>query len=127
MIISKKQIEAVLKLDGDAKYRHFIKRVTNTMEVFALYDNGWALALDGESKVFPVFPAKEYAELLKNNEWANYEATMIPLDEFINDLLPKLQEEKILIGVLYSSDNLSTTSFATQVISDINIELENYQ
>lgn len=127
MRISQKQIESVLKLDANGKYNHFIKRVTNTMEVFALYQDGWALASDGEHPVFPVFPAKEYAELCANGEWAGYEVIMIPLDEFMNELLPKLKKANTLIGIFYSPNGSSTTPKIEQVIGDLNIELKDYE
>lgn len=127
MKINQRQIEAVIALPGPKRYEHFIKVVTDWEEVWGLYRNDWALAAtDDGQKVFPVWPAKEYAELCKENEWSSYEAKSFSLSDFMNELLPNLKSDGVLVGVFYTHLNKGATPAVDQVMADLNRELENY-
>jgi hypothetical protein len=92
--ISPKQIEAVLKLSGPSRYDHFIKRVVDSQRAWGLWDEGWAMGSDDLGKqTFQLWPAKEYAALSAAGLWAGYEPAEIPLEDLVNELLPKLQED----------------------------------
>ena len=43
---SPKEVEAVLRLDGPARYQHFLKRVVDTEAAWGLWKDGWALMAD---------------------------------------------------------------------------------
>lgn len=127
MKISQKQIDAVSALAGPKRYEHFIKVVADRQEVWGLYKDGWALAAtDDGQKVFPVWPAKEYAELCAEKEWRGYEAEPFSLDDFMSELLPNLQSDRVLIGIFYTPLNNGITPEIEQVLSDLERELENY-
>lgn len=127
MRISQKQIDAVIALESTKRYRHFIKVIADTQEVWGLYKDGWALAgTEDNQKVFPVWPAKKYAELCAENEWVGYEAEPFSLDDFMNELLPTLKDDEVLIGVFYTPLDNGVTSEIGQVLKDLEFELENY-
>lgn len=127
MKITQKQIESVTGLPGEKRYRNFVKTVSDWEVVWGLYQNGWALAAtsDGQ-KVFPIWPAKEYAELCAEKEWEGYEPESFSLEEFVNELLPNLKNDGILPGVFYTPQDKGVTPTVDQLIEDINQELENY-
>jgi hypothetical protein len=94
MTINPKQMSAVSALSGSERYAHFIKRVVDTEQVWGLYDNGWAMAqTDDQIEVFPLWPAKEYAELCAEKEWAGYTSRSFSVDELLNELIPNLKNE----------------------------------
>ncbi|MEQ1187758.1 MULTISPECIES: DUF2750 domain-containing protein [Acinetobacter] len=127
MKISQKQIDAVIALEGAKRYKHFIKVIADTQEVWGLYKDGWALAgTEDNQKVFPVWPAKEYAELCAEHEWGGYEAELISLDDFMNELLPTLKDDEVLIGIFYTPLNNGVTPEIEEVLNDLELELENY-
>jgi len=127
MKISQKQIESVIALPGPKRYEHFVKIVADWEEVWGLYQDGWALAAtDGGQKVFPVWPAKEYAALCAEKEWAGYEPESFPLADFMNELLPNLKNDGVLLGVFYTPSDTGVTLTVDQVLEDLNQELENY-
>ena len=127
MKLSQKQIDAVIALEGSKRYKHFIKVIADTQEVWGLYKDGWALAgTEDNRKVFPVWPAKEYAELCAENEWVGYEAEPISLEDFMNELLPTLKDDEVLIGIFYTPLNNGLTPEIGQVLNDLELELENY-
>jgi hypothetical protein len=127
MKINPKQLEAVLALPGAERYNHFIKVVADWQEVWGLYSDGWALAsTDNGQQVFPMWPAKEYAEACAKNEWQGYEPKVFSLDDLMGELLPKLKKDGVLPGIFFTPVSKGVTPTVDQFINDLNIELENY-
>lgn len=127
MVLHPKQIEAVLRLPGPERYKHFIKQVADTEKVWGLYKDGWALAATGDgTEVFPVWPAKEYATLCAKDEWLGFEPSEISLNDFMNELLPKLKAGGKLPGVFYTPNDKGVTLEIRQLLADLEKELENY-
>jgi len=127
MSISQKQISSVVSLKGQQRYEYFVKMVVDREEAWGLYQDGWALAAtENGQQVFPLWPAKEYAQLCVNREWMDYVPAPIPLVELMNDLLPKLRADGILPGVFYTPSDVGVTPTIDQLLEDLNEELENY-
>ncbi len=124
---SEQKIEALLSLPAPERYDYFIKRVAELETVWGLYQDGWALAAtdDGRS-IFPVWSERQFAELCATRDWAGYEPAEIPLQDFIEELLPKLQADGVELGVFYTPNDRSVVPRFQQVIDDINHELERY-
>lgn len=97
MRVNAKQMQAVLALPGIKRFEHFIKVVADWQEVWGLYQDGWALAAaDNGTTVFPLWPAKVYAQVCVANEWAGYEPRSISLSDFTEVLLPKLKLDGVV-------------------------------
>lgn len=122
-----KQMAAVLALPGAKRFEHFIKVVADQQVVWGLYQNGWALAAadDGET-VFPLWPAKEYAEVCASGEWSGYEPRPITLSDFLEKLLPKLRIDGVLPGVFFTPASKGVTPSADEVKSALEAELQKY-
>lgn len=127
MNINSKQIAQVMSLSGEKRYQHFIKVIADWEIVWGLYDKGWALSeTDDKERVFPVWPAKEYAELCAENEWSGYEARSFSLEEFLSDFIPSLINDSVLIGVFSTPKQESVAVSGEQLINDLEVELDNY-
>jgi hypothetical protein len=97
---TQKEIEAVLKLDGPARAKHFVKRVLDAEAAWSLWKNGWPLlATSDETPVLPLWPAREYAELHRNGDLAEYELDEIHLEDLLDNVLPMLAEQGVLVGI----------------------------
>ena len=126
--VSEKEIEAVLRLDGPARFKRFIKVVADTEEAWGLWDDGWALLEDDSgAQVFPLWPAREYAELCREPDWTNYKATPIAVDDLLSELLPKLRAQGILAGVFPTPTGRGTTPDLDTLESALREELEQYE
>jgi hypothetical protein len=124
MKISPKQIENVLALPGPKRYSHFIKVAADQRTVWGLFSEGWALASDNNGEpAFPVWPAREYAELSAVGLWTGYEPREIDLDTFLESLLPKLRNSNTLLGVFPTPHEKGVTPQLSQVESDLRSEL----
>jgi hypothetical protein len=127
MKISKIQMESMLRLPANARYKHFVKVVVDWEEAWGLYNDGWALAsTDDGVQVFPLWPAREYAELCAAGEWLKFVAKPISLRYLVGELLPALKEDGILPGVFCLPSDKGVTPAASDLLSDLNEEIKKY-
>jgi hypothetical protein len=97
------QLEATLRLSGPERYAHFLTEAAGTRQVWALYDEGWALAESSAGqRVLPIWPAKAYAERCAVGIWAGYRPRAIPLDELFDHLIPHLVATGTEPGIFYT-------------------------
>lgn len=122
--ISLKEQEAVLRLDGPARYKYFVGKVCDRGEVWGLYAEGWAMqgTVNGE-KCFPVWPTREYAAACAHEAWANYEPESIEVHEFLDELIPMLQEDGIQIAIFSTPSGKGVIPSLSQLSLDIFEEL----
>lgn len=125
--VSEKEIEAVLRLDGEARFKRFIKVVVDGEQAWGLWEDGWALLEDDSgARVFPLWPAKEYAELCRSRDWTNHKAAPIALDDLLNELLPRLREQGVLPGVFPTPSGRGVTPTPDILEAALRKELERY-
>ncbi len=124
---TEKEIEAVLRLDGPARFSHFIKRVVDSEMAWGLWRDGWALmASDDGRQVFPIWPAREYAALCKVDSWSDYETEEIRLQDLVNELLPRLRSHDVIPGVFPTPGGKGVMPTVEELISALKEEGEKY-
>ena len=127
MKINPKQLAAVVAMSAEKRFEHFVKVVADWEEVWGLYKDGWALAsTDDGTEVFPLWPAREYAALCAEREWAEYRPRSFSLREFLDELLPRLQRDGTLPGVFFLPTSKGITPTVDNLKAAIDAELENY-
>lgn len=120
------EFEAVINKPPNIRYEYFIKKVVDFEEVWGLYNDGWATALDeGGNQLIPFFPKKEFAESCAKNEWEGYKPEVIDLTEFINDWLSGMSNDGIKPSIFPNDDNTVVLNI-DELLSDLENELENY-
>lgn len=113
-----------MQLDAPKRYSYFIKTVADWECVWGLYQNGWALTESPDGKtVFPFWPAEAYAQACAKDEWKQYVPEAIPLTEFMGELLPRLKDEGILLGIFYVLGKGSVDASYDLILEDLNNEL----
>jgi hypothetical protein len=126
-ILRQKEKEHVLALEAPKRYEHFIKKIADTEIVWGLFDDGWALlADDGGKKLFPFWPHKEYADMFKDVEWLKYKPKEIPVNEYIDVLLPKLNKEGVQCAIFPVKGKGGISVAPDKVIADLKEELSKY-
>lgn len=124
---TQKEIEAILRLGGPARFDHFIKRVVDSEAAWGLWKDGWALmASDDGRQVFPLWPAREYADLCKVDGWSDYEAEEIQLQDLVNELLPKLRSHDIIPGVFPTPGGKGVTPTVDELVDALRKEKGKY-
>jgi len=126
--VTPEQMQAVMALPGVKRFEHFIKVIADWQEVWGLYREGWALAAtDDGTTVFPLWPAKEYAQVCAANEWVGYEPRSISLGDFTEALLPKLKLDDVLPGVFFTPSSRGVTPSVDELKSALEAELQHYR
>ena len=121
------EIQAVLRLDGPARFSHFVKRVADSEGAWGLWNDGWALMKsDDGTQVFPLWPAREYAELHRSGGWANHEAREIPFAYLLDELVPRLAQRGVLPGVFPTLLGKGVTVAPEELAASLRNELKNY-
>lgn len=119
------KINNIANLSATERYGYFIRKVSDFEEVWGLKDkDGWALMGSNEQVLFPVWSEKEFAELCK---WDNYHPNPIPLDDFIEKLLPKLEKDNVMLAVLPLAKGKGIIRTVQEIIADIEQECEQYE
>jgi hypothetical protein len=104
--INEKEIQQVVSLPGEKRYKYFLNKVADTGLVWGLYNNGWALAEDNLGrKVLPLWPASEYAKMCANAFWEGYKPEPVDVYDFLNSYINELRQEGILIAVFYTNND----------------------
>jgi hypothetical protein len=127
MKISPGQMMAVIGLPGVKRFEHFVKVIADWQEAWGLYQDGWALAAAGDgTTVFPLWPAKEYAEVCAVNEWKGYDPRAISLGDLTEVLLPKLKLDGVLPGVFFTPSSKGVTTSVDELMLALETELQKY-
>lgn len=119
------RINNIINLSAAGRYDYFIRKVSDFEEVWGLKDkDGWALMGNNEQELFPIWSEKEFAELCK---WDNYQPTPIPLNDFIEKLLSKLEKDNVMLAVFPLAKGKGIICKAQDIKSDIEQECEQYE
>lgn len=131
MKLTDKEINSMLTQSPDVRYSYSLKRIADSGYLWYMSsDDSYMCIQDGDIRLFPVWPFKEYAEKfvssMSNGHKCN--CSKLNLEEFSDKLVDYLCETGISIGVFPITENdygkiISVNTFA----EDLSVELENYQ
>ncbi len=126
--MNSEQQNAILALDGPARYKHFIKQVVDHGLVWGLYQSGWALAAtcDG-AETIPFWPGKQYAILCAHREWKGFVPKEINLQDFLEDWIPGMEEDKTQPGIFYTPTDKGVIPTTQELLCDLQSELLKYE
>ena len=124
-----KELENVFKLEPRKRYEYFIKKVADFEEVWGLRQgDGWASTGDENAREYIAFwPKKEFADLCAKEEWQNYYAESIQLEEFIEQWLTGMGEDKVMASIFPNFLDNSVIVEPKQLLEHLNQELELYE
>jgi hypothetical protein len=122
--LSQKEVQSVIALPSERRYRYFIKKAADSNRVWGLWNDGWAMGVtDDKEPTIPVWPASEYAELSRIGDWQNYVPRPIDLQEFMHLFLPQLQKDGIRISIFDTPSEESVFVDDRDLIRDLEDEL----
>ena len=129
MELHSKEIERVSNLEPFERYKYFLKRVADSESLYTLKsDNGnYVISEIDDNRLFPMWSAREYAELCKENGWNDCiveELTLDGLDEEIFDLIAS---ERYLINVFPTQEKTGFIVDLDEFARDLSDELKHYQ
>ena len=123
-----KEIENILKLNPFDHYQYFIRKIADWEIAYTLIfpDGDYAISIINDKKIFPIWCAKEFAELTKNDGWENCEVLELTFDDFEETLFDYIDENHLLINV-FPTDKTGFVVSLEEFARDLKDELEQYQ
>lgn len=127
--MNQKEIDNVIALQPIDRYRYFIKKIADWEEFFTLTDeNGdYALSELDNHELFPVWSAKEFAELCKTDGWEKYNIKKLSLDDLEGEIIEFITTKNCLINVFPVHSNTGFVVSLKEFIRDLNDELDKIQ
>ena len=102
------------------RYRHFIKMIVTTQNVWGLYADGWAVGATSQGQnALPLWSERSLAQLCQSGTWAQHEPTALSLENFIFRMLPYTTKEKVLLSIMMTPDGKSVFLEPQKVLMDI--------
>ncbi|HEY7773904.1 MAG TPA: DUF2750 domain-containing protein [Marinagarivorans sp.] len=100
--------DTALSNDLDENYDRFIVEAEETGCVWALEgEEGFALCPSNVSEtldVMPLWSQPEFAQLHCVDEWADYKPVPVALEELLDEWLPGMHDDLLLVGVNWNAD-----------------------
>ena len=128
MVLTDKEINSVIQLKPFDRYMYFLKRVADTERMYTLVNgnNEYALSEVEGNYVFSLWPFREYALLSSVLEWNNYRVKEITLNEFENEVIDFIEQNKYLINVFTVNSKAGFIVNLIEFARDLSDELKKY-
>ena len=122
------KIKNVLSLSGQERYGYLIKRAADFEEVWLIKDGSKFVMLGdkNEQPIIPVWPEKEFAELLLIDDWHSYAVEKMDLPDFIT-WLDQLTQEKIKLAGFPGENLVAVVVTAEEMKNHLLYELRQYE
>ena len=89
-------------------------------------DGDYAVSTIDDKKLFPIWSAKEFAELSKTNGWESCNIIELTFDDFEETLFDYIDENNLLLNV-FPIDKTGFVVSLEEFAKDLKEELEQYQ
>ena len=124
------QYDNVLALSSKERYSHFIGKVADWEQLWGLYNekDGWLLRATNENvEYLPVWPHPEYAKNITKEYYPEYNEEEISIYDFMSNLLPKLENDNVKIGVFPNPEGNTWLIEAKDLLQELEEECEQYE
>ena len=124
-----KEIQAVLALDGPARYRHLVKKAADERLVWSLWHpEGWALAQDDAGcQLIPIWPHSKYAELCADRSWAGFDPKAIPVNAWLDRWIAGMERDGRLVAAFPTPNDKGVIVDPRRFERDLRRELTQYE
>lgn len=118
--VSEPELKTVSALSAAARYRYFLNKIADWQEVWSVGDEGgWALMSDGALEVVPVWPAKAYAAVVCQGDWADHEPKAISLSAWMERWTPGMTKDQRRVAVFPLADHTAIIVLPDKLAEDI--------
>jgi hypothetical protein len=118
----------IYNLSPQDRYGYLIKRVANFEELWFIQDNGQYVTLgDNDQQVcIPVWPEREFAELMIKDDWSACAVLSMTVHDFI-EWLDILEKEAVAIAGFPGADLSGVVVNAGEIRNHLIYELQQYE
>lgn len=90
------------------RYDTFVESIKSTGEVWGLNAGEGCIVVDSvefeDTEVMPFWPDEDSAKAVATEDWSEFTPELIPLEEFLENWLPGLHEDGLLVGANWDED-----------------------
>ena len=125
-----KHYENVMSFTAKERYEHFIIKVADWEQLWGLYNEnkGWFLRTTDENvEYLSIWPHPEYAKNIGKEYYPEYNEEEISLENFMSNLLPKLEKDNVKIGVFPDPEGNTWLMEAKDLLQDLQDECEQHE
>lgn len=99
--VNEKELANVVELPAESRYGYFLNKVVDWEELWSLHDeSGWALCSGTNSvELIPVWPARMFAEICSQGEWAGFVPRAIKLSDWIEKWTPGMMSDQRSVAI----------------------------
>lgn len=118
----------IQNLSPQERYGYFIRKVADFEKVWLIHENGKYVTLGDTDEQFaiPVWPEKEFAELMLADDWKDYTVEGMEVHDFIS-WLDTLEEEGFKIACFPTGDLKGVVVSAEEMKNHLIYELQQYE
>lgn len=118
----------ILNISPQDRYGYFVTKVADFEEVWLIQENGQYVSLgDKEEQIaIPVWPKKEFAELMLTGDWEGYTVESMNVHDFV-EWLDTLEEEGYKIAGFPDIDLKGVVVTADEMKNHLIYELQQYE
>jgi hypothetical protein len=122
------KLRNIQNLSPQDRYGYFVRRVADFEQVWLIQDKGQHVTLGDkeEQLAIPVWPEKEFAEIMLADDWKEYTVMSMDVHDFI-DWLDTLEEEGYVIAGFPSTDLNGVVVRAEEMKNHLIYELQQYE
>lgn len=125
-----KHYENVMSFTAKERYEHFIIKVADWEQLWGLYNEnkGWFLRTTNENvEYLSIWPHPEYAKNIAKEYYPEYNEEEISLEDFMSNLLPKLEKDNVKVGVFPNPEGNTWLMEAKDLLQDLQDECEQHE
>jgi hypothetical protein len=121
--IEESEVEQLLALSAEDRAVAFFQLVADWEEAWGLRDDaGWVVAK--ETDALPLWPHSAFAAVCAQGAWEGTAPELIPLDDFLEELLPLLEEDDLVVAVFPTPGDPGTVLPPAEVKRRLEAEME---
>jgi hypothetical protein len=122
------KINNIFNLSPKDRYDYFIRKVVDFGKVWLIKSKGMYVALgdNAGNRIIPVWPEKEFAQLLLTDNWKGFEVEQKSLTDFM-EWLGQLQRGNLILAVFPKADFKTVVLMAEEIKERLLEALEQYE
>lgn len=121
------KIANVLRLSREVRCDYFVRKVADSQVAWGLFDTGWATAAANGHTAIPLWPEEAFAAASASDEWKNFHAKAIPLEELLSRWLPGMERDQRICAVFPAPEDKGRLLPPATLLDLIRQELQQYE
>lgn len=102
------------------QYIQFIESIVTQAKVYGLYNEGWALcSTPSGQQTLAVWQNKNLAQLLIRDKWADYAIEEVPLDQFVEKMIPYIRQHNTQLSINLMPEGQNVLVSGRQLLVDL--------